>query len=144
MKRFARQSWFDKYTSGMVFRPQRKGQMNEETKTAADMAGPAAYSWLTYGWVMMIAAWGGLVRFLNNLRTRKHSWRDGAIHLCIGLVTSMFVGVITFFLCEAMQVNQLLTAALVAATGHMGADGIRIYEDNIRRRIRRWLGDGGA
>lgn len=120
--------------------------MNDEVKTAADAVGPAAYSWITYAWVSVLAAWGGLVRFLNQLRTRSHSWQDALFHLAIGLTTSVFVGVITFFLCEAMHVNQLITAALVAGTGHMGAEGIKVFEDGIKARLLRLLSssDRGA
>ena len=114
--------------------------MNEEIKTANDVAGPAAYSWLSYSWVCALAAWGGLVRFLNTVRTRKHTWQEASVHLAIGLVTSVFVGVITFFLCEAMHLNQLVTAALVAGTGHMGAEGIKVFEAGIREWILRVLG----
>lgn len=114
--------------------------MSDEVKTATDVAGPAAYSWVTYAWVALLSAWGGLVRFLNNVRTRKHDWQEAGIHLFIGLVTSVFVGVITFFLCEAMHVSELITAVLVAGTGHMGAEGIRVFEQGIKLRIFKLFG----
>lgn len=113
--------------------------MSDEVKAAHDAAGPAAYSWITYLWVVCLAAWGGLVRFLNDVRKDPRGWQDAIAHLAIGLVTSVFVGVITFFLCEAMHVNQLLTAAMVAATGHMGAEGIKVFEQGIKARIFRLL-----
>lgn len=135
-----RAQWCGNQTSGRKTRPQGAGPMSDEIKTAGNAVGPEAYSWITYAWVVALSAWGGLVRFLNTLRTRSRSWPDAGLHLIIGLVTSIFVGVITFYLCEAIHLNQLWTAVFVAATGHMGAEGIKVFEESIKLRIRRFLG----
>ena len=114
--------------------------MNDELQVAKGAADPTSYSWVTYAWVILLSAWGGLVRFLNTVRYKAENWKEAAFHLFIGIVTSAFVGVITFYLCEAAKLNPLVTAIFVAATGHMGAEIMKFFEDGIRERIRRFLG----
>lgn len=115
--------------------------MNEEVRQAANAASdPWAIHWLTYAWVVLMAAWGGLVRFLNSMRRRKESLRDALFTLFSGLVTSVFVGVLTFYACESAGFEKLNTAICVAITGHMGAEGIRILQNGVLARIRAaWL-----
>lgn len=111
--------------------------MNEELRQAADAAkDPAAYHWLTYLWVMLISGWGGLVRFLNSLRERRETMRSALLTLSAGLVTSTFVGVLTFWLCELANFQPLSTAICVAITGHMGAEALRLMQSGVISRLR--------
>lgn len=111
--------------------------MNEEVRQVADAAkDPAAYHWLTYAWVVLISAWGGLVRFLNEMRARRENLRDSLITLFTGLFTSTFVGVITFYACEVARFEPLTTAICVALTGHMGAEAIRFFRMSILSRLK--------
>ena len=91
---------------------------------------PKDYSWVTYLWVMTLAAWGGTVNYIRNVRA-GHTRPFNLTELIGELVTSAFVGVLTFWLCEASGVNQLITAATVGISGHMGGRTMFIIE--------RWL-----
>ncbi len=115
--------------------------MNEEIKQVVDaVKDPSTYPWLTYLWVCLIAAWGGLVRFLNSMRERKESLGASMVTLITGLVTSVFVGVLTFYACEIAEFDKLWTAICVAVTGHLGAQAMQIFEKAILSRIRLVLG----
>lgn len=111
--------------------------MNEELKQVADAArDPFAYHWLTYLWVALIAAWGGLVRFLNTIKTRREKLVVAICSLAICLMTSMFVGVLTFWVCELNSLDRLTTAIMVAGTGFMGGESIRVFEGAIKARLK--------
>lgn len=85
------------------------------------------YSILTYGWVVLVSMWGGVVSFL-----RKHNdavVRPFNLIEMIGeLLTSGFIGVITFWLCEWSGTPPLLSAAMIGISGHMGSRGLYQFE----------------
>lgn len=112
--------------------------MNEELKQAVEAVAkdPTGYGWMTYLWVCLIAAWGGLVRFLNSMRERKESFSAAMVTLLTGLVTSVFVGVLTFYACEIANFDKLWTAICVAVTGHLGAQAMQVFEKAILGRLK--------
>lgn len=120
--------------------------MNEELKQVADAIGkdPMGYSWMTYLWVCLIAAWGGLVRFLNSMRDRKESFSAAMVTLLTGLVTSVFVGVLTFYACEIANFDKLTSAICVAVTGHLGAQAMQVFEKAIISRLKLVFGLSAA
>lgn len=86
----------------------------------SDLKDPSTYGLITYLWVGLLAAWGGLVSFMR--KRRQGEARPWNIMELVGeLFTSAFVGVITFWLCEAADIHPLVTAALVGICGHMGS-----------------------
>ncbi len=97
---------------------------------------PATYSMITYAWVIALAVWGGALTYMRKVRdgvTRRFSVME-----FIGeLSTSGFVGLLTFWLCEAANIDPLITAALVGISGHMGSRAIFMIETWAQRR---WLG----
>jgi hypothetical protein len=112
--------------------------MNEELKQAVEavVKDPTGYGWMTYLWVCLIAAWGGLVRFLNSMRERKESFGAALVTLLTGLITSVFVGVLTFYACEIANFDKLWTAICVAVTGHLGAQAMQVFEKAILGRLK--------
>jgi len=84
-----------------------------------DLKDPATYSLITYLWVGGLSAWGGLVSFFRK-RKEGHVRPWNIAELVGELATSAFAGVITFWLCEAAEINPLITASLIAISGHMG------------------------
>lgn len=88
---------------------------------------PSTYSWLTYLWVTGLGAWGGLVSFYRKLRAGK-ARPFNVVELVGEITTSAFAGLITFWLCEAAEIQPLVTAALVGVTGHMGSRAIFLIE----------------
>lgn len=84
---------------------------------------PTSYTMLTYAWVGLLSAWGGAVNFMR--KRKSGTARPFNVTEFVGeLVTSAFAGVVTFWLCEAAGIAPLVTAALVAISGHMGSRAI--------------------
>lgn len=96
---------------------------------------PTAYPLITYVWVILMAAWGGLVSFVR--KRREGVVRAFNVTELIGeLFTSAFVGIVTFLLCEWSGVPPLLTAAFVGITGHMGSRALFMFEHWAEARFR--------
>lgn len=95
---------------------------------------PLTYDLLTWGWVLILSVWGGVVNFMKKLR-------DGDTRLfklteLIGeIATSGFVGVLTFMLCESTDIDRMMEAVLVGISGHMGAKTIRFFELFFESRL---------
>ena len=95
---------------------------------------PFSYGWLTYVWVVMWAALGGVVSFHRKVKAGTTRWCNIA-ELIGELATSAFVGVMTFWLCEWGNIPPLLSAVFIAISGHMGSRAIFWGE----RVITRWI-----
>lgn len=103
---------------------------------------PTDYSLFTYAWVLVIAMWGGSVRYYRKLTTNKED-RIRLMELIGELATSGFVGIITFWMCEQSGIAPLYSAALVGITSHMGSRAIYIVEQLATDWVkRRWGGKG--
>jgi hypothetical protein len=88
---------------------------------------PANYSAVTYLWVAALSTLGGVVSFLRKQRAGRV--RAFNITEFIGeLMTSALVGLITFWLCEWSNTSPLLSAALIAISGHMGSRALFQFE----------------
>lgn len=95
---------------------------------------PTSYEWITYLWVLALSAWGGVANYLRKVRdgrSEKFSFVEVIGEICI----SGFVGVITFWLCELSTLPQLLTAAFVGISGHMGSRAITLMEERFKKRL---------
>lgn len=95
---------------------------------------PANYSLLTYLWVGAWAMLGGVVSYFQKVRQGKvHPF---SVTEFVGeLVTSGFVGLLTFWLCEAAEIDRLITAVLVGISGHMGSRAIFLFERWAEKRF---------
>ena len=95
---------------------------------------PFDYEFLTYAWVMGLAAFGGVVNFSRKMR-------EGAVRAFnltefIGeIVTSAFAGLLTFWLTEAAEMDKLVSAVLIAVSGHMGSRAIFMIEKALQRKV---------
>lgn len=100
---------------------------------------PTTYELITYGWVFLVASWGGVVNYI-----RKR--REGIINFFsitefIGeLVTSAFSGLVTFFLCEAAHLHPMLSAAFIAISGHMGSRALFMIEKYMQDKFHNKIG----
>ncbi len=96
---------------------------------------PTDYGLLTYSWVIFLSMWGGTVSFLRKIK--NGAARPFNIAELIGeIFTSGFVGVITFWLCEASNINPLISAAMVGVAGHMGGRALFLFELYIEQWLR--------
>lgn len=97
------------------------------------------YPWLAYWWVLILAGWGGVVNYIRKIREGEVS-RFSLTELVGELVTSGFAGLLTFLMCRAAGLDDLVTGVLVGISGHMGARGIYAIEQYAERIARRRLG----
>lgn len=95
---------------------------------------PATYSMLTYLWVAGLSAWGGVVGYIRKMKNGTLP-RFSFAELIGDIVTSGFVGVVTFWLCEAAGIHGLVTAALVGISGHMGSRALFTFEKYFENQV---------
>lgn len=85
-----------------------------------DSPSPDDYPWITYLWVVSLSVIGGVISFIRKIENgdvRPFNF----VELIGEMTTSGFVGVLTFWLCEANHVQPLISAAMVGISGHMGS-----------------------
>ncbi|MEJ1390145.1 MAG: phage holin family protein [Candidatus Sedimenticola sp. (ex Thyasira tokunagai)] len=115
--------------------------MDDLTNTGEGLL--TVYPWLAYWWVFGISAWGGIVSYIGKVRNGIIS-RFSFTELVGEMVTSAFVGLITFLICRAAGFNELVTAGCVGVTGHMGARAIFLAEQTLeswwKKRLEKRLG----
>ena len=88
-------------------------------------------------WMAGVAALSGLISFYGKYK----SGRVRAFNLTelIGeIVVSVSVGLLTFWICRGFEVNEWLTAAGVAFSGHMGARAIFLLEQTLEKKADTW------
>lgn len=111
--------------------------MNDEIRQVAEAAkDPTSYGLLTYAWVFALSAWGGTVRFIRKVKAGDMTLGKAAMTLAGEIITSAFVGVVTFYACEHYQLSPLLTATLVGVAGHMGGRAM----EPLEALYKRWAG----
>ena len=75
---------------------------------------PLGYPWTTYLWVIGIACLAGMVKHINGMK----KFRLG--RLVIDITTAGFIGILTFWLCEAREIRGPMQAVAIAIAGAMG------------------------
>lgn len=100
---------------------------------------PTTYTAITYIWVGLLAMGGGLVAFIRRLNKSRKPQPLSLIFIKLmgELVISAFAGVVTFYLCEYLGISPLLTAVMVAVSGHLGGNAI----DLISKKVEDFFGD---
>lgn len=93
-----------------------------------------SFTILTYGWVIFLSIWGGVVNYVNKVKAGTAT-RFNITELIGDIVTSGFVGVLTFWMCQASAIDPLLTAVMVGVAGHMGARAIAKLEGYIGEKM---------
>lgn len=96
---------------------------------------PELYGVLTYTWVIGIAALGGVTSFVSKVQ-RGEARAFNIIELVGELFISAFAGVITFYLCELVELPPLASAACVGIVGHMGSRGMFVLEKTVERILK--------
>src|SRR5689334_12812881 len=81
---------------------------------------PFSYDVFTYLWVIAVASAGGVVSFMRKFR-EGHVRAFNFVEFIGEVVTSAFVGIVTFWMCRWANIDELLSAVFIAVTGHMGS-----------------------
>ena len=99
---------------------------------------PLSYSLAEYGVVLVIALLGGVANWYIKTKGSAAGYSLAALvgELCV----SAFSGLIAFWLCEAIGLAPLLTAAAVGMAGHAGARGLDWLERIIKRHAEDRIG----
>lgn len=98
-------------------------------------SGPEAYPIITYVWVLLLSAWGGAVNFWRKVKD-GHTRAFNIVEFIGEIATSALVGLITFYLAESAHIDQILTAAMVAISGHMGSRLLYQFERIAEARLK--------
>jgi hypothetical protein len=87
--------------------------------------------WITqiipFALAIALSCFGGIVSYLN--RIDKNGVAFSFIRLSIEILTSGFVGIISFMLCDYAKLEWSTTAAIVAISGHMGTRALFMVEN---------------
>ena len=89
---------------------------------------------LTYAWVFGLAMLGGAASFVRRVRSGQAKYSN-IVELVGELVISAFAGFVTFFLCRSAGFDEMLTAAFIAISGHMGTRLIFLAEEQLIKRF---------
>ena len=112
--------------------------MSDEAKASIEGL-LSAYPWIAYWWVLLLAGWGGVVNYIRKVREGEVG-RFSITELVGDLVTSGFAGFITFLICRAAGIDELVAGVMVGISGHMGARGIYAIERIVTRVAERRFG----
>jgi len=91
---------------------------------------PMAFSLLTYAWVLGIAIMGGVIQHFKE----HHGKAFSILQFVVDITTSAFVGILTFWLCTAAEMDELVTAALVGMSGHMGSRSLFLIQNYLKKK----------
>lgn len=82
------------------------------------------------GYMAAVASIGGIVSFYQKVKVGKVR-AFNVVEFVGEIVISGIVGVLTYWICKGLEVNEYLTVAGVAITGHMGTRAIFIVESKV-------------
>lgn len=94
----------------------------EATKQTASVTFP----WFSMIGAFLLATFGGVVHYLQGLISSKRTW--SLLSFMVESLTSGFVGILAFFICEYVSLSHYPTAFIVAMTGHLGAKAIQKFQ----------------
>ena len=89
---------------------------------------------LTYAWVFGLAMLGGAASFVRRVRSGQAKYSN-IVELVGELVISAFAGLVTYFLCHSAGFDEMLTAAFIAISGHMGTRIIFMLESYLVKKF---------
>ncbi|WP_333662837.1 phage holin family protein [Acinetobacter sp.] len=84
---------------------------------------------LTYGWIIALSMFGGLVAFIRRLNQAKEPQPLSVVfwRLTGELIVSAFAGIITVLLCIYWEMPLVLIGVLAGIAGHLGGKAIDTF-----------------
>lgn len=86
------------------------------------------------GYMAALAAAGGVVSFYQKMKAGKVRVFN-FVEFVGEIVISAGVGVLTYWICKGLDVNDYLMAASVGIAGHMGSRAIFVAETKIEEMV---------
>lgn len=94
-----------------------------------DNKNPFGYPLETYLWVVGVACIAGVIKHINTAK------KVTLVKLAIDVLTAGFMGVLTFWVLEAIPIRGPMAAVLIATGGLMGNKAMKEFEALYRARI---------
>ena len=89
---------------------------------------------LTYSWVIALAIGGGVANYIQKVRLGQVA-RFNFTELIGDMFIAGFTGLLTFWMCQAAEFNEFMTAFFVGVAGHMGGRLIGKMEQFMSRKL---------
>lgn len=105
----------------------------------AAVKGPLDVSLKQYGFFLAIALLGGFVSWFGKVR-RGELAAANLMHLIGELCTSALAGLLAFWVMQWLGTPDMLQAAVVGVSGHMGTKALLWAEETLKRRAAAALG----
>lgn len=86
---------------------------------------PYSYICIQYIWVPMLSVWAAIVSFHSRVAKGETRWLN-FMELFGEILTSGFVGIMTFIVCEASGISHIWSSFFVGIFSHMGTKAINI------------------
>ncbi len=102
------------------------------------MQTPEQPEWYTYLGVLLVSMFGGLVRWLNKLKDKKQLGWGAFFELLVGLISSGFVGELTWLLCKSAALSIEISIFLVANAGFAGIWAMEVYQEMLKKLAQHW------
>jgi hypothetical protein len=94
---------------------------------------PFGFKITVYLWVIVVSIIGGITGYVRKLKG-KYS-RFSIAEVLGECLISAFVGIITFWLCEAADIKGAMQAAFIAISSHMGSRALFKFEQKLFEKL---------
>ena len=87
-------------------------------------------------WVMILSIWGGTVYTIKKVREgiiERFTFREWVYDV----ITSGFVGVITYALCQEASFSPWVSAACIGIASHQGTRALLVLENSITKYLKK-------
>ena len=87
------------------------------------------YGLLGYGWILILSAWAGTVRYITALNGSKPTFFGWISEV----VVSGFVGILAAMVCHYAELDYLVTAAITGIAAHEGTRGLYLVSSMLKK-----------
>lgn len=85
-------------------------------------------------WVFILSVWGGTVHTIKKVREKvidRFTFREWIYDV----ITSGFIGFITYAFCQYAGFSGWLSAVMIGVASHQGTRGILLIEEFVNRKV---------